>query len=60
MKSNPVFLLETLLFEGLALAFGIWQLWTVWPRKTPKTDPSAPASDEGARHAEGEHGANHG
>ncbi len=60
MKSSPVFLLETFLFEGVALAFGIWQLWTVWPKNTPKADPPSLPSDEGAGHAEGQHGPNHG
>lgn len=41
MAGNSVFLLETLLFEGGALAFGVWQLWSVWPQKKPKTEKSA-------------------
>ena len=56
MKQNSVFLLETLLFEGGALAFGVWQLWSVWPNKKDKAGkPSALArsSPEDPGHPEG-------
>jgi hypothetical protein len=63
MTTRYIFLIESFLFEGSALAFGIWQLWTVWPRKKDKADePSALArsSEEDTRHAEGQHRADDG
>jgi hypothetical protein len=43
MKSHYVFLLETGLFEGAALAWGIWELWSLRRRKdeTPTSKPAA-------------------
>jgi hypothetical protein len=56
MAQNAVFLLETLLFEGGALAFGVWQFWSVRPNKKAKPDePSALSrtSPEDPGHPEG-------
>ncbi len=50
MAQNGVFLLETLLFEGSALAFGVWQLWSVWPKKEAKAE--TPVSPEDPGHPE--------
>ncbi len=46
MKSHYVFLLETGLFEGVALAWGVWELWSVRRSKDdkPKSKPAAPDS----------------
>jgi len=58
MSQNKIFLLEFILFDGLALGLGVWQYWTVRPSKTGKADePSAlaRASPKDARHPEGEH-----
>jgi hypothetical protein len=55
MKSTPLFWLWFLLFDGGALAFGVWQLWTVRTQR-PKAPQDRAASDEGPGHAEGEHG----
>jgi hypothetical protein len=54
--NNTVFLLETLLFEGGALAWAAWQLWSVRPDKKHKIERRAelpPKSEEGAGHLEG-------
>ena len=56
MTQNTVFLLETLLFEGGALAFGVWQFWSVRPNKKDKADPPSAltqSSPKDAGHSEG-------
>jgi hypothetical protein len=53
MDANPLFLIELLLFSGVALTWGIYEYWTVRPGKPERSD-SAPG------HTEGEHGADDG
>lgn len=48
MEFNPLFLLEFVLFSGVALAWGIYEWWSVRPKKDAD-------SSRDARHAEGEH-----
>ncbi len=48
MRANPLFLLEFVLFDVGAIAFGVWQWWTVRPRKTAKS-----ASEDRPGHPEG-------
>jgi hypothetical protein len=52
MKSTPLFWLWFLLFDGGALAFGVWQLWTVRPQRRQKPQDRA-ASGEGPGHPKG-------
>jgi hypothetical protein len=64
MTTNPVALAGTFLVEGGAVAFAVWELWKLRPRKDDKPDaPSAFArtpkeepSPEPAGHPEREHG----
>lgn len=53
MEVNPLFLLEFVLFSGVALAWGVYEWWSVRPKKGGSTP-------ETARHPEREHGANDG
>lgn len=56
MTTNTLFWLETGLFEGGALAWAVWQLWSVRPGKKAKAEePSALArsSSERPGHPEG-------
>lgn len=58
MSTNTLFFLETGLFEGAALVWAIWQLWSVRPSKdTTAETPSALARSSAKRsgHAEGQH-----
>ena len=48
MDVNPLFLLEFVLFSGVAVAWGVYEWWSVRPKK----DGSAA---DPARHTEGEH-----
>lgn len=50
MQINPLFLMEFVLFSGVALAWGIYEYLSVQPKKRG----SRPRD---AGHAEGEHGA---
>ncbi len=54
MTSNTMFLAELALFDGLAVAWGIWEFWSARPtKKTKVEDPvSTPQqSTETSRHA---------
>jgi hypothetical protein len=42
----PKMLLELVLFEGAAVAWGVWQLWQVRPRRADKPADAAPPGDE--------------
>jgi hypothetical protein len=62
MTTNTLFILESVLFEGVALGFGVWQFWSVRPSKT-KTEQTSPLPrtlKEGAGHPEGQHGSDQG
>lgn len=47
MDVNPLFLIELLVFSGVALAWGVYEYWSVRPKK----DESPPSDDAG--HPEG-------
>jgi hypothetical protein len=47
MDVNPLFLIELLVFSGAALAWGVYEYWTVRPKK----DQSSRSDDAG--HPEG-------
>ncbi len=56
MSSHTIFILGLILFDGVAVAWALWEFWSVKPRRTAKTDepPAAPhRSPEGPRHPEG-------
>jgi hypothetical protein len=57
MQSNGLFLMEFLIFDGVALAWAGWELWSLHRDKSkPKAKSGAeppPASDETPRHPEG-------
>ncbi len=53
MKANPLFLLEFILFDFGAVAFGVWQWWTVRPRKDDKPPAPPTPSEQGPGHPEG-------
>jgi hypothetical protein len=50
MTSHTMFILELVLFDGVAVGLGVWQYWTVRPMK--KTKP-APPSPKDAGHPKG-------
>lgn len=56
---NPLFALEFILFSGVALGFGFYQLWSVRRalREDEEKEQRVFASAAPARHAEGKHGA---
>jgi hypothetical protein len=61
MNHNTLFILALILFDGVAVGFGVWQYWTVRPTKT-KTDEAsalARASRKDPGHPEGEHRPDH-
>ena len=66
--ANPIYLAGTFLFEGGAVAWGVWELWKLRPSKDGKPEapsafvraPKTPASPDPAGHPEGEHGPDHG
>lgn len=68
MAANPMLLAGTFLAEGAAVAWGVWELWKLRPRKDDaaedssafarSTEPSD--SPEAPGHAEGQHGAHDG
>ncbi len=45
MKPNTVLFVEFLFFDVAAVAFGVWQWWTVRPRKDKPADPQRPDHD---------------
>jgi hypothetical protein len=49
MEINPLFLLEFVLFSGVALIWAGYEFWSVRPRKT--RERSLPSDDAG--HSEG-------
>lgn len=57
MEINPLFLLEFVLFSGVALAWAGYEFWSVRPSKDDKASTTA-SSDP--RHPEGEHRAHDG
>lgn len=51
---NSLFLMEFLLFDGAALAWAGWELWSVRPSKDQPTEARPlPSSEDAARHPEG-------
>jgi len=63
MTTNTLFYLETGLFEGAALVWAVWQLWSVRPNKKANSEaPSALArrSRERPGHPERQHRPNDG
>lgn len=54
MTGNPIFLLELVIFNGAALAWAGWELWSVRRSRDPKPPPgpSEGSADE-PRHPEG-------
>jgi hypothetical protein len=50
VKPNTLLFVEFLFFDVAAVAFGVWQWWTVRPRRDKGVD-SRP-SDEGPGHPE--------
>jgi hypothetical protein len=49
MEINPLFLLEFVLFSGIALAWAGYEFWSVRPKK----DDGASASNDDAGHPKG-------
>ncbi len=56
MDTNTLFLIEIVLFSGVALAWGIWEYWSVRPGK----DAAKKQASSEPGHAEGQHGAHDG
>ena len=42
LSQTPKMLLELVLFEGAAVAWGVWQFWQVRPGRDRPIDPPAP------------------
>ncbi len=51
--SHPIFLLEFLLFDGAALAWAGYEIWSVRPGKDKPDESKDAASEDCARHPEG-------
>ncbi len=51
--SHPIFLLEFLLFDGAALAWAGYEIWSVRPTKDKAAEKKDAASEESSRHPEG-------
>jgi hypothetical protein len=51
MHVNPIFLIELILFNGVALAWAGYEFWSVRPRKDKDAAASSPRDDAG--HPEG-------
>lgn len=51
--SHPIFLLEFLLFDGAALAWAGYEIWSVRPGKDKPAERKNASSEEPARHPEG-------
>ena len=49
MEINPLFLMEFVLFSGVALAWAAYEFWSVRPKK----DDTSSAPPDDARHPEG-------
>ena len=49
---NTIFLMEFLLFDGAALAWAGWELWSVRPRRDEGAKERDAESKESARHSE--------
>jgi hypothetical protein len=50
---NPIFLMEFLLFDGAALAWAGWEIWSVRPGKdNAEPEKRAQPSNETPRHPE--------
>lgn len=45
MEDNPVFLIEFLGVTGLALAWGVWEIWSV--RRSQRKPPPGPVDPTG-------------
>ncbi len=52
MSAHTATIIEIVLVDGAALAFGVWQYLSVRPPKKPPAEPP-PKSPEGAGHPEG-------
>ncbi len=53
MDSDSVFLVEFLIFGGAAVAWGVWQIWSVRRGKDwSKDDHEPPDSDDSSGHPE--------
>jgi hypothetical protein len=54
MTANAMFLAVLALFDGLAVAWGIWEFWSARPAKKAKVeepDPAPPDSAEASGHS---------
>jgi hypothetical protein len=55
MSSHTIFLLGLVVFDGAAVAWALWEFWSVRPKKAAKADdPDAesPPSPDRSRHPE--------
>jgi hypothetical protein len=54
MKPNSVLFVEFLFFDFAAVGFGVWQWWSVRPKKVqpPKAETSETTSPENPGHSE--------
>lgn len=57
MNRNYLFIIELVIFNGSALAWAFWELWSLRKSrrdaKSPEPEPDAEPSPEGTRHPEG-------
>jgi hypothetical protein len=54
MTVNPIFLMEFLLFDGAALAWAGWEIWSVRRGKDdPEPERQSPPSKDAPGHPEG-------
>ncbi|MBL8559081.1 MAG: hypothetical protein JNM47_10195 [Hyphomonadaceae bacterium] len=47
MDANPLFLIELLVFSGAALAWGVYEYWSVRPKKEDSPPPDDAGHPEG-------------
>jgi hypothetical protein len=60
MTSNAIFLAGLALFDGVAVAWAVWEFWSARPARKPKAEEtgSAPVqSTEISGHSKRQHGA---
>jgi hypothetical protein len=52
MSTNTLFIFGLVIFDGVAVAWAMWELWSIRPGRKDKADPAAapPSSSEASGH----------
>ena len=51
MSTNTIFILALILFDGVAVAWGVWEFWSARPDKNKAKQPPSELSER-SRHPE--------